>query len=169
MSECRTMSHRLKQSYAHAEEYGPTLEGGPWHGPSLLQSLAGVDVQQAAARPIEGRHTIWEIANHCTYWMDSVERALHGEAMESVPETEDWSGMEETAEEWARDLERLDQTYTKLQNTIKGLDARDLDNIVSSQFGDNLFRFSWRKMLHGVADHNIYHAGQISILKLKQP
>jgi len=169
MSECRTISHRLKQSFAQVDEYGPTLDGGPWHGPSLLQSLAGVDVEQASARPIEGRHTIWELVNHCTYWMNSVDKALRGEAMESVPETEDWEGMGETAEEWTRDLERLDQTYARLQSTIKGLDAKSLDTIVSSQFGDNFFRFSYRKMLHGVADHNIYHAGQVSILKLKQP
>ncbi len=166
MSECVTISYRLKQSYAKVEAHGPTLEGGAWHGPSLMESLKGVNVEQAATRPIEGRHTIWEIVNHCTYWMGSVDKALLGEVMESIPETEDWVGMCETADDWKRDQERMDQTYEKLQVTIAGFDG-DLDAMVGAQFGENFFQFSNRKMLHGVADHNIYHAGQVSILKRK--
>ena len=166
MSECVTISYRLKQSYAKVKAHGPTLEGGAWHGPSLMESLKGVEVGQAAARPIEGRHAIWEIVNHCTYWMESVDKALHGEVMESIPETEDWVGMGETAEDWTRDLTRMDQVYEKLQATISGFDG-DLDAMVGAQFGENFFQFSNRKMLHGIADHNIYHAGQVSILKRK--
>ncbi len=166
MSECVTISYRLKQSYAKVEAHGPTLEGGAWHGPSLMESLKGVEVGQAAARPIEGRHAIWEIVDHCTYWMESVDKALHGEVMESIPETEDWVGMGETAEDWTRDLTRMDQVYEKLQATISGFDG-DLDAMVGAQFGENFFQFSNRKMLHGIADHNIYHAGQVSILKRK--
>jgi uncharacterized damage-inducible protein DinB len=161
-----TISYRLKQSYAKVEAHGPTLEGGAWHGPSLMESLKGVEVGQAAARPIEGRHAIWEIVNHCTYWMESVDKALHGEVMASIPETEDWVGMGETAEDWTRDLTRMDQVYEKLQATISGFDG-DLDAMVGAQFGENFFQFSNRKMLHGIADHNIYHAGQVSILKRK--
>ncbi len=161
-----TISYRLKQSYAKVDAHGPTLEGGAWHGPSLMESLKGVDVGPAAARPIEGRHAIWEIVNHCTYWMESVDKALHGEVMASIPETEDWVGMGETAEDWTRDLTRMDQVYGKLQGTIAGFDG-DLDAMVGAQFGENFFQFSNRKMLHGIADHNIYHAGQVSILKRK--
>ena len=167
MSECMTISHRLKQSYAKVEAHGPTLKGGAWHGPSLMESLQGVDLEQAAARPIEGRHTIWEIVNHCTYWMRSVHKALHGEVMESVPETEDWVGMGETAEDWRESLDNLDLIYEKLQGKIGELDDGDLDEMVGAQFGESFFQFSFRKMLHGVADHNIYHAGQVSILKRK--
>ena len=161
-----TISYRLKQSYAKVEAHGPTLEGGAWHGPFLMESLKGVEVGQAAARPIEGRHAIWEIVNHCTYWMESVDKALHGEVMESIPETEDWVGMGGTAEDWTRDLTRMDQVYEKLQATISGFDG-DLDAMVGAQFGENFFQFSNRKMLYGIADHNIYHAGQVSILKRK--
>lgn len=167
MSECTTISSRLKQSYAKVDTHGATLEGGAWHGPSLMEALKGVDVGKAVARPIEGRHTIWEIVNHCAYWMESVDKALHGEVMESIPKTEDWVGMGETAEDWTRDLERLDQVYGKLQSTIAGFDAGNLDGKVGTQFGENFFEFTNRKMLHGVADHNIYHAGQVSILKRK--
>jgi len=98
--------------------------------------------------------------------MGSVDKALHGEVMESIPETEDWVGMGETAEDWTRDLARMDQVYEKLQATIAGFDG-DLDTMVGAQFGENFFQFSNRKMLHGIADHNIYHAGQVSILKRK--
>lgn len=167
MSECVTISSRLKQSYARVDQHGATLEGGAWHGPSLMESLNGVDVGQAAARPIEGRHTIWEIVNHCAYWMQSVDKALHGEVMVSIPTTGDWVGMGETAEDWKRDLERMDQVYRKLQATIADFDAGNLDGMISTQFGENFFQFTNRKMLHGVADHNIYHAGQVSILKRK--
>jgi len=124
-------------------------------------------VEQAAARPVAGRHTIWEIVTHCAYWMESVDKALHGEVMESIPTTEDWVGMGETAEDWTRDLTRMDQVYEKLQDTIAGFDSKNLDATVGSQFGENFFEFTNRKMLYGIADHNIYHAGQVSILKRK--
>ena len=167
MSECVTLSSRLKQSYAKVDQHGATLEGGAWHGPSLMEALKGVNVEQAAARPVAGRHTIWEIVTHCAYWMESVDKALHGEVMESIPTTEDWVGMGETAEDWTRDLTRMDQVYEKLQVTIAGFDSKNLDATVGSQFGENFFEFTNRKMLHGIADHNIYHAGQVSILKRK--
>ena len=77
--------------------------------------------------------------------------------------------MKWTAEDWARDREILDQTYGRLQATIMNLDVEELDTIVGAKFGKNFFQFTYRKMLHGVADHNIYHAGQVSILKRKQP
>jgi hypothetical protein len=57
--------------------------------------------------------------------------------------------------------------YEKLQATIAGFDSKNLDATVGSQFGENFFEFTNRKMLHGIADHNIYHAGQVSILKRK--
>ena len=167
MSECITISHRLRQSYAKVEEYGPTLDGGAWHGPSLIEALQGVNVEQATARPIEGRHTIWEIVNHCAYWMTSVGKALHGQDMEDVLETEDWMSMGETTADWRTDLDRLALAYEELQGLIAELDDGDLEELVGAQFGDNFFQFSYRKMLHGVADHNIYHAGQVSILKRK--
>ena len=66
-----------------------TFDGGAWHGPSFMDVLKGVDKAQAIERPIEARHTIWEIVNHCSFWMEAVTRALHGAEMPDIESTED--------------------------------------------------------------------------------
>src|SRR5438128_550031 len=42
------------------------MTGPMWHGPALAQVLETVTSEQAAARPIPGAHSIWEIVQHVT-------------------------------------------------------------------------------------------------------
>ncbi|MFB0522260.1 MAG: DinB family protein, partial [Candidatus Bathyarchaeia archaeon] len=88
-----------------------TFLGSAWHGPSLMEVLNGVDKTQARARPIEARHTIWEIVNHCSYWMEAVTGALHGEKMPDIVSAEDWPQMGETNQDWTKAQERLKKAY----------------------------------------------------------
>jgi len=69
-----------------------TFDGRAWHGPSFMDTLKDVDAEEAGMRPVERRHTIWEIANHCAYWMDAVAEALKGKEMPSIEpgSDEDW-------------------------------------------------------------------------------
>jgi len=141
-----------------------TFDGRAWHGLSFMDTLKGVDAQEAKRRPIEGRHTIWEIVNHCAYWIDAVVRALKGEEMPSITpgSEEDWSPMGETESEWTRAREELMKAYEKLVNSLDVFDKSRLDGTVPGR------SYTYRKMLHGVSDHNLYHAGQIAVFRKKR-
>ena len=166
MDEIRLLSGRFRQSFVRSSFFGPSVLEGSWHGPSLMDSLDGVDLGQAVDRLIDGRHTIREIINHCTFWMEEVAGVLHGQEMLSVESIEDWPDAE-TTEGWAGDLERLRSAYEGLARSIESLDPVNLENTNGSHFGENYYSFTYRKMLHGISDHNVYHAGQISMLKRK--
>lgn len=142
-----------------------TLAEGPFHGPSLLEALDGVGFNDASRRGVPGRHSIWEIVNHCSFWMREAAKATHGRPIKDVFQYEDWPGHGSTGDEWKRDVEGLVEAYRVLNESISGLSAESLDNVVDGYFHDTLFKFTLRKMLYGVIDHNLYHAGQISLLK----
>ena len=112
-----------------------------------------------------GRHSIWEIMNHCTYWMEEVDRALRGENIFDVEEIEDWPDAGGTPEDWEADLAKLRDTHEKVDKKIQGLKLGDLERKLEAHWGETFFGFTFRKMLHGISDHNVYHAGQVSLLK----
>ncbi|MBN2334570.1 DinB family protein [Candidatus Bathyarchaeota archaeon] len=167
MNETTLIATRLRQTFNKAETYGPTLSEGAFHGPSLLQTLEGADHVEASARPLPGRHTIWELVNHCRYWMKAIDETLRGHPMPDIEHMEDWPETGKTEEEWRRDLDRLNETFNGLLETAEGLHEKQLDSTATSMFHGAEFKISYRKMLHGAYDHNLYHAGQISILRRK--
>ena len=167
MDELDLIHGRFNQTFWLEHEFGNSATHRAWHGPSLLRALEGIDAEQAMRRPVEGRHSIWEIVNHCTYWMDEVDRALQGEKIFDVKEIEDWTRGGESSAEWAADLEKLKEIHATVDKRIRGLKQGDLERKLEATFGETFFGFTFRKMLHGISDHNLYHAGQVSLLKSK--
>jgi uncharacterized damage-inducible protein DinB len=165
MKELDLIRGRFNQTLKLEYPFGNSATHRAWHGPSLMRALEGVGAEQAKVRPIGGRHSIWEIVNHCTYWMGEVDRALRGEDIFDVETIEDWPGAGGTPVEWEADLGRLAETFEKLDQRIGGLKPEDLQKKLDTTWGKTYFDFTFRKMLHGISDHNVYHAGQISILK----
>lgn len=72
-----------------ADEVRSALTGPAWHGPSLEENLAGLTPEQAAARPVRGAHSIWQIVLHVTAWVGEVTRRLGGGAP-ALPAEGDW-------------------------------------------------------------------------------
>jgi uncharacterized damage-inducible protein DinB len=142
-----------------------TFDGRAWHGPSLIDALRGVDKAQAIERPIEVRHTIWEIVNHCSFWMEAVNRALHGETLPDIVSNEDWPKMKKTDEDWTNTLEKLKNTYEELVNSIKELNHDQLIRKIHGSYNGHPYAITFRRMLHGISNHNTYHAGQIAVLR----
>lgn len=143
-----------------AEQLRRAFEGEAWHGPALMELLAGVDAAAAAARPLPGAHTIWEILHHVAAWEAIALRRLRGERVVDVPSAEDWPPVvERTAAAWTRDLEATRQGNARLRAALAGLDDVSLMAIVPGQDYDNYV------LLHGAVQHDLYHAGQIALLK----
>lgn len=128
-----------------------------WHGPNLKQSLKGVTAEQAAWRPGPGRHNIWEVTLHAAYWKYAVRKRLTGgkrgafvlKGSNFFPRPEKGKASESA---WKADKAILEEEHRKLLETIRQALRKPQNN---------------RKlhMIYGAALHDIYHAGQIRLLR----
>jgi len=135
-----------------------------WHGTNLRGSLRGLDLVEASFRPGPDRHSIWEIAVHAAYWKYAVMRLFTGEKRGSFPlEGSNWFTRPERGEltlaAWRADLALLREMHERLRDAVEGLDPRHLD---TSPRGS---KYRFRELASGAAAHDLYHAGQIQLLK----
>jgi hypothetical protein len=128
-----------------------------WHGPNLKQSLRGVTAKQAAWRPGRGRHNIWEVAVHAAYWKYTVRRRIEGGKRGSFVLkgsnffTRPAAGAN-TEKAWIADKELLEREHRALLQAVVALRGTP----------------RWEKLLPqlwGIAFHDVYHAGQIRLLR----
>jgi len=139
-----------------------TFDGDCWHGPSLMKTLEGVGLEQAKAKPLNGRHSIWELVDHMSFWMDEAAWTVKNNRIFDIDQTMNWSMMGETQEDWSASIKRLESSMDHLVSSLDDICNEDLDRQIQGAI------FSYRQMLHGVVHHNIYHSGQIAILKPKK-
>lgn len=137
-----------------------TVTGPMWHGPALLEVLEGVTSERAAARPVAGAHSIWELVLHAAVWAEIARARLKGERLGDPTPQEDWPPVSATgAEDWTRAVERLKASYRDLAADVKRLDEARLDETVAT------LTYKVSNLLHGVVEHGTYHGGQIALLK----
>ena len=139
------------------ELFEEAFERKTWHGPNLWQSLKGVSAKQAAWRPGANRHNIWELALHAAYWKYAVRRRLQGGKQGSfVIKGSNFFQRPQTGKltdaEWKADKGILRQEHEALRTAIKQVLAKPVSPKVL-------------RMLWGVTFHDVYHAGQIRLLR----
>ena len=152
MREAERIADQLRRAY----------EGEAWHGPSLMEVLEGVTAESAAARPINGAHSIWEIVSHIHAGREIVRRRLEGdrEMARETTETDWWPPTgDESAEAWAALLAALEKGNGALVSAISKLDDTRLDEPILEGMSTVYVT------LHGLVQHDLYHAGQIALLK----
>ena len=142
-----------------ADELKEIHNGNAWHGLSLLDALAGITPEQAAANPLPNTHSIWEIVSHITGWENVFRLRLEGvPAIE--PEEGDFPPIKQVSQEvWAETLAQLESTHQRLIKVIEGLSDSKLDEAVAGK------DYSIRFLLHAIVRHHVYHAGQIALLR----
>lgn len=136
-----------------------------WHGTTLRGSLRGVSAEEAAWRPEPGRHNIGELAVHAAYWKYSVLRRLRGGERGSFPlEGSNWFPRPVDASEgaWKQDLAVLGQMHRDLRAAVAALTEEDLQKVPAGS------STTVSDLVVGVAFHDIYHAGQIHLIKRLQ-
>jgi uncharacterized damage-inducible protein DinB len=140
--------------------------GDPWHGSPLSQILGGVTHTVAAARPIRGGHSIWELVLHIAAWKNEVRHRLSGAAA-AEPREGDWPAVAETTEvAWLQACERLELAHRLLVSAVRELPEAKLFESTRDQRDPALgVGVTYYELLHGVVQHDVYHAGQIAILK----
>lgn len=137
-----------------------------WHGTNLRGSFRGLRARRAAWRPSPTRHNIWEIVVHCAYWKYIVRRRILGERKGSFPlKGSNWfrrdAGLSEQA--WRSDVALLESTHRSMCDAIARLKSGDLSLKPRGSKVDNL------AIIMGIASHDLYHAGQIQLLKRLAP
>ena len=132
-----------------------------WHGPNLRGSLRGVTPRQAAWRPGPKRHNIWELIVHAAYWKYAAWRRLTGATRGSFAlEGSNWFVRDGASVRALRaDIDLLDRTHRTLREAVAALDPRQLDRRPPKGTATT------RALVTGVAAHDLYHAGQIQLLK----
>jgi len=135
-----------------------------WHGTNLKGSIRLIKAELAAWRPAPGRHNIWEYTLHAAYWKYVVRRKITGEPRGSFsfdgsnffPRPEPGRASESA---WKADRKLLDEQHRLLREAVAGLTAKDLGREVEGS------KFSLVELITGAAAHDLYHAGQIQLIK----
>ena len=133
-----------------------------WHGPNLRGSLRGVTAVAAVWRPNPKRHNIWEITLHAAYWKYAVRRRLCGDKRGSFPiKGSNWFVLPADANkaEWKAHLRLLDEMHRSLRDAIADMSPARLFTKVPGS------KYTAAELIYGVACHDVYHAGQIQLLK----
>jgi len=137
-----------------------------WHGTNLRGSIRGLSAREAAWRPGTSRHNIWEIMVHCAYWKYVVRRRILGEKRGSFPlKGSNWfqrsADLGEQA--WREDIKLLESCHRSLLDAVSQLNPGELSSSPAGSKVSNL------AIIVGIASHDVYHAGQIQLLKRLQP
>jgi uncharacterized damage-inducible protein DinB len=152
MSEAARIADQLRRAF----------DGEAWHGDSVFEILNGVTAAQAAAHPIKNAHSVWELVLHIAAWDGAVLRRMGGVAVtlsdaENFPEVKDASNAA-----WRGALAQVRRVHEDLVKTVAALPDSRLDEVVPGKEGAH---YTFYYMLHGVVQHELYHAGQIALLK----
>jgi uncharacterized damage-inducible protein DinB len=149
-SELERLEAQLKRSF----------EGEAWHGPSVLEVLQGVTSDEAYAHPVAAAHSIWELVLHLGGTYRLVLRRLQGNDAQLAP-AEDWPPVPSpTAAHWREAISSLQQVNQQLRSAVLGFKPHELDQPLVAEPP-----YSAYTQFIGVTQHDLYHAGQIAILK----
>jgi hypothetical protein len=138
------------------------FERRSWHGTNLRGSIRGLSRATAAWRPARDRHNIWELVVHAAYWKYAVRRRLTGEKRGSFPlQGSNWwpRPVENTDTAWKQDVAMLSSEHRRLREAVAGFPAQRLSQAAPGS------AFTYAALIRGAAAHDLYHAGQVQLLK----
>ena len=143
-----------------ADQLALAFEGGAWHGPSLGEVLRGVSAPVAAAHPVPGAHSIWELALHLHQVQDLVRRRLEGDPV-PFEESTAWPPQpgEPSPEKWDAVVALITAGERRLREVVLGMNPARLDDFAMPG-GDTIF-----VTIQGHLQHNLWHAGQMALLR----
>ena len=156
----------VKQKYGEgsriADQLRRAFDGSAWHGPSLLELLSGVDAATAAAKPLPNVHSIWELVLHITVWDRSAITRLGGEVSQPTGDLNFPPVPTVARPAWLEAVSEAKRTHNELVKVVGKLSDAQLRERCPGK------RYDYYHLLHGVVQHELYHAGQIAILKKVQ-
>jgi uncharacterized damage-inducible protein DinB len=152
----------MTETFRLADQIRRAFEGSAWHGDSVLELLADVNAKTASARPVKDAHSIWEILLHMAAWDNVVTRRIGGTAV-SLTDEQNFPAITDTSEAaWGQAVDNTKKTHHELIKAVAGFpDSRLTDQVPGKS--QNYYNFYY--MFSGIVQHELYHAGQIALLK----
>ena len=145
------------------DQIGRAFVGPAWHGPAVRDVLRDLSATSAAARPVARVHSIWELVHHITAWKAFMRRRLDGETLTGVTPAEDWPAVAATTDAaWAESLAALEAAQQALLGIVEKLAPARLGEPLASEPGTTETVYT---SLLGLVQHDLYHAGQIAVLR----
>jgi len=142
------------------EQLRLSFEGPAWHGPSVLEALKGVTAEAASDHPVAGVHSIWELVLHLAGTYQLVLRRLQGNGKQLTAE-EDWPPVPRpTAANWEESIRALRDSNARIREAVSSFDAGRLDQPLVAEPPYTAYT-----QFIGLTQHDLYHAGQIMVLK----
>jgi uncharacterized damage-inducible protein DinB len=155
MAETARLANQIHRAFA----------GDAWHGDSVRELLKGIDAETAAAHPIKGAHSIWELVLHIAAWDGAVRKRAGGAAVE-LRDEENFPPVQDKSEAaWRKAIEHLNRTHEELVKAVAAFPDSRLDEQVPGK-SEGYHNFFY--MFSGIVQHELYHAGQIALLKKAQ-
>jgi len=146
------------------QDLSNTFEGKNWYGPSTKQILDGIDAATAAKSFGPQDKSIWMITNHITDWMDEASNCLEGKELRH-PKEWDWHPVDDRTEKaWCEAISRLAKSHQRFLLAVDGIKELNCEDEVVNSQGEAM-GFTYEMMLQGIVQHNVYHMGQISLMK----
>jgi uncharacterized damage-inducible protein DinB len=144
-----------------AEQLKAAYEGEPWFGRSIKEILSEIDESIVFEKP-NGQHSILELLWHMITWKEFTINRLRNDNAKSLQyfEKNDWRELDNTDKSlWQKGLQRFAEVHNELIEAIQ----QQKDELLSQRVEGRNYEF--RKLLYGIAEHNIYHTGQIAYIK----
>jgi uncharacterized damage-inducible protein DinB len=136
----------------------------PWYGGSTVSGcLRGVGAEQALWKPEAKRHSIWELSLHIAYWKYAVRRNILGSPTGGFPRSpSNWPDAPPSADGklWAEDRRLLAREHGSLVDAIRAFDPKRLDERLPRDS-----KYTYSDVLMGIINHDLYHTGQIVLMK----
>jgi len=155
MSETTRLADQLRRAF----------DGDAWHGDSLLELLEGINAKMAAAHPIKDAHSIWELVLHIAAWDGAALKRTTGVAVE-LSDEQNFPPANDTSEAaWGNTIEHAKHAHNELVRTVAAFPDSRLQEQVPGKT-ESYYNFFY--LFSGVVQHELYHAGQIALLKKAQ-
>ena len=152
----------MSESSRLADQIRRAFEGEAWHGDSVLEILSDVDTKTASAHPIKNAHSIWELVLHIAAWDGAALRRAQGQAVELTDDENFPSVKDASTAAWKQAIEKMKSTHSELVRMVESFPDSRLSEQVP---GKREKYYNYFYLFSGIVQHELYHAGQIALLK----
>lgn len=137
-----------------------TFEANAWHGPSVKEAIQGMTEAESHTR-LPNTHSIIELVGHMAAWRKYVVRKVLGDSSYTVSDEANFP----SGKNWAEIAQHLKESQEELVNVLRQFPLQD----IFSQVAGVTQPLTYYTLLHGIIQHDLYHAGQIVLIRKSKP